>query len=256
MLYALRDLDSGPVWLFVIEEVIVQHERLSPSFVVMQRQYLLAACAAAVLCFSQVALAQSGRRRSKSVAPPPPVAITEAVTEPTIDPATVKPPVPISSVIVVGDLVQSGSSYSNYVDKAVDACVEKLNERQVIEAKGSGSRKRAAAIERAKNETDAYVLWLEIKLADRVVTNRGAPYVEDYISCVDYYVFMPQTAKILTQGRVYPGQQDLKRNGTVLRLPTRNKPLPLSHELREIGKQVADRVRNSFIEHRTAEARQ
>jgi hypothetical protein len=162
----------------------------------------------------------------------------------------------ISSVIVVGDLVQSGSSHSNYVDKAVDACVERLKERQVIEARGSGSRKRAAAIERAKTETDAYVLWLEIKLAERVVTDRGAPSVERYISCVDYYIFMPQTAKILTEGRVYPGQQDIKSNGTILRLPTRSRSLSLPHELKEIGRQVADRVRNSFVEHRTTETSQ
>jgi hypothetical protein len=100
------------------------------------------------------------------------------------------------------------------------------------------------------------VLWLEIKLVDHVVTDRGVPYVERYISCVDYYVFMPQTAKILTEGRVYPGRQDIKRNGSVLRLPTRSKPLPVTYELREIGKQVADRVRDIFIEHRTAESKQ
>jgi hypothetical protein len=138
----------------------------------------------------------------------------------------------------------------------VDACVARLKERQVIEARGSGSRKRAAVIERAKSETDAYVLWLEIKLVEHVVTNRGAPYVERYISCVDYYVFMPQTAEILAEGRVYPGQQDIQSNSTILRLPTRNKSSSLPRELKEIGKQVADRVRNIFVEHRTAEARQ
>lgn len=233
----------------------MRKERLSPTFAGERHKYLLIVCAAAVLCFSQLASAQSGRRRSKIVSQPPAVATTEPATESVIDPSTVKPPALISSVIVVGDLIQSGKSYSNHVDKVVDACVKRLKERQTIEAKGSGSRKRAAAIERAKSETDAYVLLMEIKLVDRVVSHRGVPYVEEYISCVDYFVFMPQTAKILTEGRVYPGAQDIKRNGSVLRLPTRNKSLSMTLELERIGQQVADRVRNSFIEHRTAEVR-
>jgi hypothetical protein len=212
----------------------------------MRRKYLLLICALSIFCFSHAALAQSGRRppRSPSTATVPPASV-EARTEAAIDSSTVKPPVPISNVIVMGDLVQDGSSYSNYVDDAVDACVDELKKLQAIEAKGSGSRKRTAAMERAKNETDAYVLWLEIKLVDRVRTDRGV-YVEEYISCVNYYVFMPQTAKILTEGRVYPGTQDINNGGAVLRLPTRSKRVSITHELREIGRQVANRVRNKF----------
>lgn len=213
-----------------------------------RHKYLLLVCAVATLCFSQAALAQSGRRppRSAAAAPAPPVNV-EAKAGAEVDPSTVKPPVPISNVIVVGDLIQSGSSYSNHVDKAVDGCVEELKKLQVIEPKGSGSRKRNAAIELAKNETDAYVLLLEIKLVDRVVTDSRGPYVEEYISCVDYFVFMPQTAKILTEGRVYPGVQDIRAGGgAVLRLPTRSKRASITHELREVGRQVANRVRNKF----------
>jgi hypothetical protein len=221
----------------------MQHEIQTPPSSARRHKYLLLVCALLTLCFSQAALAQSGRRpKGNASASAPPVAVK---AEPEIDPSTVKPPVPISNVIVVGDLIQSGSSYSNDVDVAVDACVEELKKLQAIEAKGSGSRKRGAAIERAKNETDAYVLLMEIKLEDRVRTDRGV-YVEEYISCVDYYVFMPQTAKILTQGRVYPGTQDINNGGAVLRLPTRNKRLPMRYELREVGRQVANRVRNKF----------
>ncbi len=222
----------------------MRHETHISSSSAKRHQYLLLVCAVATLCFSQAALAQSGRRPKGNVSSSPPVTV-ETKTEAGIDPSTVKPPVPISSVIVVGDLVQSGSSYSNYVDEAVDACVEELKKLQAIEAKGSGSRKRTAAMERAKNETDAYVLWLEIKLEDRVRTDRGV-YVEEYITCVNYYVFMPQTAKILTEGRVYPGRQDIKAGGAVLRLPTRRGRTHVTDELREIGRQVANRVRNKF----------
>jgi hypothetical protein len=234
----------------------VRHENHTTALSGKRGHYLLMVCVVAVaaICFYQVALAQSGRRRNRNVSPSqtPPVS-TEAKTEPGIDPATVKPPAPISSVIVVGDLVQSGSSRSNYVDQAVDACVERLNERQVIEARGSGSRKRTAAMERARDETEAYVLWLEINLDDNVMTDRGV-YVEQYISSVNYYVFMPQTAEILAQGRVYPRSQDIKRGGVVLRLPTRNKRLPLTYELRDVGRQVADRVRDTFVKIRPSKA--
>lgn len=228
------------------EVLSMRHEIHTPPSSVNRHKYLFLVCAVATLCFAQTALAQSGRRPAKSAssAVPPVAAGAKAGAE--IDPSTVKLPVPISNVIVVGDLIQSGSSYSNHVDKAVDACVEELKKLQAIEPKGSGSRKRTAAIEMAKNETDAYVLLLEIKLVDRLVTDRGV-YVEEYISRVDYYVFMPQTAKILTEGRVYPGVQDIKAGGgAVLRLPTRNKRADVTLELREVGRQVANRVRNKF----------
>ena len=225
----------------------MQHKKLASALSGKRQKYLLFVCAAVVaLCFSQIALAQSGRRQKSSVPPPPPPVSAEPTPEPEINLAAVKPPAPISSVIVVGDLIQSGSSRSNYVDQAVDACVERLKEHQVIEARGSGSRKRTAAMERAKNETEAYVLWLEINVDDNVRTDQGV-YVERYISSVNYYVFMPQTAEILTKGRVYPGSQDINRGGVVLRLPTRNKRMPLTYELRDIGRQVADRVRDSFV---------
>jgi hypothetical protein len=228
------------------EVLSMRHEIQTPSSPLKTHKFLLVICGLTILCLSHTALAQSGRRPkgnpSAATAPP---ANAEAKAGAEINPSTVKPPVPISSVIVVGDLIQSGSSYSNYVDEAVDACVDELKKLQAIEPKGSGSRKRTAAIERAKNETDAYVLLMEIKLEDRVRTDRGV-YVEEYITCVDYYVFMPQTAKILTQGRVFPGTQDINAGGAVLRLPTRNRRPHVTRELREIGRQVANRVRNKF----------
>jgi hypothetical protein len=227
------------------EVLSMRHEIHTPPSPVKTRKYLLFICAVITLCLSQSILAQSGRRPARSASAAAPPVTTEAKAGAEIDPSTVKPPVPISNVIVVGDLIQSGSSYSNYVDEAVDACVDELKKLQAIEPKGSGSRKRAAAIERAKNETDAYVLLMEIKLEDRVRTDRGV-YVEEYITCVDYYVFMPQTAKILTEGRVFPGRQDIKAGGAVLRLPTRNRRSHVTRELREIGRQVANRVRNKF----------
>jgi hypothetical protein len=232
----------------VITEVLslMRHELNHTPSRAQSFTYLLLACVA-LLCFAQAAVAQSGRRpaRSASTAQPPPAVAVEAKAGPEGESSKAKPPVPISKVVVVGDLIQSGSSYSNYVDEAVDACVDELKKLQAIEPKGSGSRKRAAAMELAKNETDAYVLLLEIKLVDQVRTDRGI-YVEEYISCVDYYVFMPQTAKILTEGRVYPGRQDVRTGGAVLRLPTRNRRLPVTYELEEIGRQVANRVRNKF----------
>ena len=227
------------------EMFLMRYQKLASSFSMSRNNYLLIICALATLCFSHTALAQSGRRQNRNASSPAPPVTTQPTTDPATNPSIAKPPTPISSVIVIGDLVQSGSSYSNYVDEAVDACVEELKKLQVIEATGSGSRKRTAAMDRAKNETDAYVLWLEIKLVDRVVTDRSI-YVEQSISCVDYYVFMPQTAKIMTEGRVYPGIQEIKRGGAVLRLPTRNKRALLTRELREIGRQVANRVRDKL----------
>lgn len=216
----------------------MRHERLASLLSVKRRETVFIFCAVAVLLFSHTALSQSGRRPKKSDPTPAPPPVT---TAPTIDPEPIKPPPIISSIIIVGDLIQEGKSFSNWVDKAVDACVNRLKERPVINAVGSGSMKRPAAVERAKKETNAYILWLGIRVEDRNMWG------DSTIPYIDFIIFMPETAKILMEGRVDPNKEEVIRiGGARVPTPKRRRPLDEIEQLEIGGRQVADLVRRKL----------
>ncbi|HEX8844308.1 MAG TPA: hypothetical protein VF791_06675 [Pyrinomonadaceae bacterium] len=218
-------------------------QRLKRAFVSPGYKYPLLICAVAILCLNEGALAQSGRRLSRSAQPAP----TPAVTGPQTEAVAAQPEekfAPISGVIVAGDLVQSGSSFSNHVDLAVDACVDRLKEGPVINAKGSGSMKRLKAMDRAKEETDVYVLWLEIQITESIDNDYR---LNEKICVINYYVFEPKTAKILAEGRVDPKSQSIRAGGgAVLRLPRGSSRTPITIQLKDGGREVADRVRRKL----------
>ncbi|HYO91053.1 MAG TPA: hypothetical protein VEQ40_05425, partial [Pyrinomonadaceae bacterium] len=178
----------------------------------------------------------SGRRQRKNAPTPPPV--TENKTE---DEAKPKPPAskpaPIATVIVGGDRFSS-SIYivPAYVDAAVKACVDRLNDSSGLEAISGGNMTRGMAIERAKKESGTHVLWLEVRVEDNS---------SDGVS-INYIAFMPQTAKILTSGRVYLGSTSVGSGGVGIGMPSVTGRLPLGYQMREAGKSVADRVRTKF----------
>ena len=203
------------------------------------RHKFLIVCALSIICLSQSALAQSGRRQSKSTSPPPPPpAPTETKTEPTTIPTTGPPtakPAAVATVIVGGDRYSS-SLYipSGYVDEAVRACMDRLGTSQALEVIGGGHMSRKDAIDRAKKETVSYVLWIEI-----TTENQNSNDIS-----LAYYVFKPVTAKGLTSGRVYPGHRGA--GGVVVGVPTVIRRMPLEYQLREGGQQIADRVKDKL----------
>jgi hypothetical protein len=199
--------------------------------------FLLIVAVVAALFFSQHALAQSGRRQSKSVSSPPPPVASEPKTEQAVKQPPVKP-TPSASVIVGGD--RFGSSIytlASYVDVAVDACMDRLKDSSGLEVIGGGNMSRKDAVDRAKKEQSAYVLWLEIKVEDDANTNTAL---------IGYTVFMPQTGKIVTSGRVYLGNKSVGTGNVGIGLPSVTKRLPIQYQLKEGGREVADRVKGKF----------
>jgi hypothetical protein len=196
-------------------------------------------CAVLALCFSQAALAQSGRNRRERVAPPAPASV-EPPSEPTVEPPTTKAPVAITSVIVGGEIFHDSDYFrSNYVDTAVKACIERFREGPMLTATKGGKLTRKAAIEWAKRETSAYVLWLEIRVKER-----------DYIghltvAYIKYFIFMPQTAEVLAEGKVEPSNQTVRINGA--RVPTIDQgSLHVTFELERGGQMVAEQARRKL----------
>lgn len=186
-----------------------------------------------MLCLTEVA-GQSGRRTKKSVSAPPPVT-TEQGEPPIVTPSR------MSSIIIGGHQIDPGTKeiWSNETSIVADACTDRLKERPGLglEIVYGGKMTKVQAIERAKKETDTYVLWFGYR--SKLV---GLDMIIDYL---DYIVLVPQTAGILTEGRVYPSQQKASADpGGILRLPSRrSQRTPNSRLLERGGREIADRIR-------------
>lgn len=204
-----------------------------------KRRYLLLVCALSLLCFSQAALAQSGRRQSKSVSTTPPPA-TETKTEDEAKPPGVKPP-PVATLTVGGDSMSSSFDIpTGYLDIAINACIDRLEKSAGLEVSSAGSNlSRKDAIEKAKKQNVAHVVWLEIKIEDSGVSQP--------VMTIQYTVFTPETGKVKTFGRVFLDRSQVSRGPVGVGIPPSvTRRMPLDYLMREGGRQVADRVMDAF----------
>ena len=137
--------------------------------------------------------AQSGR---KHVKPPPAAAVPTPTPEPTPPPKKVdKEP---ELLFYVG--ADRHDSYSmlpySYYDAAVRGCVERLRSGSSADVDASNqSFSRGEAINKAKAESRSYVVLLNLKFDTMARSN------EELI--LEYVVFAPVTAKIVTSGNSY-----------------------------------------------------
>lgn len=198
-----------------------------------RQAWLLTVCAVLLVCLSQAALAQSGRRQKPGVAStPPPEVKDEETQKPEAKPQADKR-APTASIIVGGDrLSMSATLGPNYVDEAAESCVQELNKTGGLEARGGGAMTRKEAVDRAKKETGAYVLWLEV----RIDGTRG----EDV--SLNYTLFAPQTAKVTAFGNIYASLRGVGRGPVGVGIPSAGRRMPLQYQMREAGRDVAGRV--------------
>ena len=146
----------------------------------------------------------------------------------------------MSSIIIGGHQIDPDTKefWSNQTSIVAKACTDELKERRLgLEIIYSGKMTKVEAVERAKKETDAYVLWFgyRSKLVD----------LDAVIDYIDYIVLVPKTASTLTEGRVYPGKQKSSADpGGILRLPSRRSRRDSnSYLLERGGREIAARVR-------------
>lgn len=210
-----------------------------------RRGYFLILCLLSILCLSQASFAQSGRRQSKNTSPSPPV-----VVEPKTDGETKPPaekPAPVASLIVGGD--RNSASFdipSSYLDIAIDSCIERLGKSASLSVVGGGAMSRKEAIDKAKKGEEAYVVWLEMSLDNVNSASVGL--------ILNYTVFTPQTGKVKTFGHVYLDRAQVGTGNVGIGLPpAASRRLPLEYTLKQGGRDVADRVMDTF--HVTAHTR-
>ena len=188
-------------------------------------------CVLAALCLAQTAAAQSGRKPKP--APPP------------SEPVRPDRPAPRNTTLVVcgPDITKGGKEiYSTNVSFTVKAITDALNERRglLLGVLNGGKQTRKEAVARAMSEQGAYVLWFGYSIG-----MVGLSY--ETVEYIDYVLYKPWSAEILTEGRVYPNEQkEFADPRGIMRLPrARSRPIP-SEQLKAGGREIADRVRSKL----------
>ena len=194
-------------------------------------------CAAVVLSCCLVGQAQSGRRSPKPLSPPTPTAPTATTTTPSKEsetPTPEKPPLKQRTVIAGMD-AQSTAYYIQpyYADAVMRGFTAKFNTMSSIKLTIETSMRRKQAVERAKKETETFVVLLQLA-TDNMGGSVGDVSPENLI--VAYLVFSPVTGKVKDQGRVY-----IRPSRSIIgqRLPTAR---TVDAQLMEAGREAATRV--------------
>lgn len=146
--------------------------------------------------------AQSGRRASKppsSVTSTPPAPI---VTPENPNPEAEKPLAPGELPSKVRLLVarQPTSKHLHTEDQILASFVKQLNRYENIDATSVGDVKEGQAVERAKAETDAFVILITFDI-DRF--QGGTIIMNSQDLEIEYFVLAPHTGKKQTKGKVY-----------------------------------------------------
>src|SRR6185295_2140453 len=136
--------------------------------------------------------AQSGRRQVK----PPPAA---PVPTPTPE-ATPVPKKQVKSELFFFVGADRNSSYTSlpftYYDIVLRGCASRLRAGSSADVEVSDNDvNRGEAIKKAKSETKAYVVWLNLTI------DTMARSYDNLV--IEYIVYAPETAKIVTNGRSY-----------------------------------------------------
>lgn len=177
------------------------------------------------------ALAQSGR---KQVKPPPAAPIPTPTPEPTpIPKKTEKEP---ELLFFLG--ADRNSSYTtnipySYYDAALRGCADRLQSgSSAIVDVSNKDLTRGEAIKRAKSEDRSYVVYFKLDL------DTMARSYDDLV--LEYVVFAPGTAKVVTTGRAYTNG---RRSGPIVVGPgSRTGVLYREELLKMAGEDAGDRI--------------
>jgi len=185
----------------------------------------------AALCLAPAAAAQSGRKVKPAQVPSGPVRPD-------------RPAPRITSLVVCGHDISKGGKefYSKNVSITVKAITAALEGRRglLLGVLNGGKQTRKEAVARALSEQGAYVLWFGYSI-------RMVGLSDETVEYIDYVVYKPWSAEVLTEGRVYPSEQkEFADPRGIMRLPrVRSRPIP-SLQLEAGGREIADRVRNKL----------
>lgn len=202
------------------------------------RPYLnVSLCVLFVLANCLDGQAQSGRRAPKPIShpttntPPPTVSEQPSPGE--------KPAIKKQTLIVGLDDSIAGSYIPTYMSDAVwRGFIGRFNEVSNITLTTDRNMRRKQAIDRAKKETETFVVLLQLAIDMMGARSAGSVSPEGVI--VSYIVYTPGTGKVKEQGRVYvrPSRSILGQ-----RIPTGR---VVDSQLNEAGRETASRVMSAL----------
>jgi hypothetical protein len=198
------------------------------SLVLIGRAALIAITACV---FVSAGLAQSGRKLPtwNTPTPTPTPTPTDDSTKEKKDEK--KPKLPL----IVTKYSSSVSLSSGWTDLTVGSCMDRLHASSMVTVSHEADMNRKQASDRAKKETEAYVVWMELDSESEVSPMGGG---NPYRYYLNYVVYTPGTAKIKTSGRVY--QSEVRANNGPV--GPASGPGAAEYRLRLVGEEAADRI--------------
>jgi hypothetical protein len=170
---------------------------------------LLVFCLAVLAVCAVMVQAQSGR---KKITPPPAAPVPTPTPEPTPEPKPEKQENELGFIIGSDSFGTYETLPLTYYEAVMVGCADRLrtgSSGHVSIARENMSR--GEAIKKAKLQTTTYVILMKLVL--------DPMYAKSYNDLeVEYVVFAPQTAKVVTSGRTY---LNVNRRGPVVVGPTR-----------------------------------
>jgi hypothetical protein len=143
--------------------------------------------------------------------------------------------------VIVGIDRGSGFDYIpiQFYSTALYSCTDRLDESSLVRVEGSQRDfGRGEAVNRAKKEKEVYVVWLNLRGensgADRNINNSSE-------LILDYMVYAPTTAKVVTSGRTY--QRAARVGGVVVSPPTSGRDSIYSeYMIKQAARDAAERI--------------
>ncbi|MDQ6651193.1 MAG: hypothetical protein M3Y84_00440 [Acidobacteriota bacterium] len=187
---------------------------------------------------NSTALAQSGRHVRK----PMPAPVATAAPEPAPTPNKAAEKVKALLTFIVG--IDRYNGFSNiplyYYDSVSRGCAERLKDATGVKADiAHGEMSRSDAINRARAEKEAYVVWLQLSSQNINNTPGTVNNVNDIY--LEYSVYAPTTAKRVAWGHTYQGAR--KRGVVVGPSPSgRGNRVYSEYLLKQAARDAAERI--------------
>jgi hypothetical protein len=130
-------------------------------------------------------------------------------------------------------------------DTVLENCVRRLADSADIVPHTVGrGMERTDAVRRAKEEKEAYVVWLQVE-SDVVDSGRQQKEGPDELY-VRYTIFEPQTGKVRQTGRTHKQIYKTGRGGVSTPTSTRNGPLYSEYALKQAAREAAEKIIEAF----------
>ena len=197
-----------------------------------RKSSLLVFCLAVLAVCAFTVHAQSGR---KKITPPPAAPVPTPTPEPTPEPKKEKES-EIGFIIGSDTFSRYEALPLTYYDAMMRGCADGLRAGSSAHVTvAQGNMNRGEAIKKAKGETKTYVVLMNLILDEM--------YAKSYNDLeVDFVVFAPQTAKVVTTGRTYLNKN---RAGPIVTAPTTRGPTSALYReqlLKQAGEDAAQRI--------------